>query len=142
MSSLAGKDINFWVKHTTYTSGLWKMAVCATDNTLSLQKTESTVITKCGSETIAGTDDDSISLTLTFLTDTPEANELTADTLETIYLAGAEFEWRITDAYPSPSYMDKQGEAVGTALEESFPAEGMTQYAFTFKVNGAITKNL
>lgn len=142
MASLAGKDVQLLIKDTTVTSGLWKIAVCAIEHTLSRAKTETTVITKCGSETTPGTDDDSIALTVTFLQGTPPTGQLGASQLEDIYDNGNEFDWRIADAYPSAVYIDKQGKGVMVGLEESYPAEGMVQYSFSIKVNGAITKNV
>jgi TP901-1 family phage major tail protein len=142
MALLAGKDVQLWIKHSSVTSGTWKMAVCATEHSLSRKKTETTVITKCGSETTAGTDDDSISLTVAFLTGPAPAGQLNGDDLEDIYALGDEFEWKITDAYPSASYIDKQGFGVMTSLDETYPAEGAVQYAFNIKVNGEITKNV
>jgi TP901-1 family phage major tail protein len=142
MALLAGKDVQIMIKHATVTSGTWKIAVCATEHSLSRKKTETTVITKCGSETTPGTDDDSISLTVAFIKGPAGAGELNGDDLEDVYIAEEEFEWRITDAYPSASYIDKQGFGVMTSLDETYPAEGVVQYAFNIKVNGEITKNV
>lgn len=142
MAILAGKDVQLFIKHATVTSGDWKMAVCATEHSLSRQKAETTVITKCGSETTPGTDDDSISLTVAFLIGPAPAGQINGDDLDDIYDQGDEFEWRIADAYPSAQYIDKQGFGVMTTTEQTFPAEGVVEYSFTIKVNGSITKNL
>ena len=142
MAILAGKDVQLWIRDTVVTSGIWKMAVCATEHTLSRQKAETTVITKCGSETTPGTDDDSISLTVAFLIGAAPTGQLNGDDLEDIYDNGTEFDWRITDAYPSAQYIDKQGAGVMTSMEQTYPAEGAVEYSFTLKVNGSITKNL
>lgn len=142
MALLAGKDVLLYVKDTTVTAGEWLMAVCATEHTLSRAKSETTVITKCGSETTAGTDDDSISMTLAFLIGAAPTGQINADMMEDIYDLGEEYEWRIADAYPSAQYIDKQGFAVMTSMEQTYPAEGVVEFSFTMKVNGTITKNL
>jgi len=142
MALLAGKDVQLWIKDTTVTAGVWKMAVCATEHALSRKKTETTVITKCGSETTPGTDDDSISLTVAFVKGAASAGQLNGDDLEDIYANENEFSWRICDAYPSAQYIDKEGEGVMTSLDETYPAEGVVQYAFNIKVNGEITKHV
>ena len=142
MASLAGKDVLLYFKHETYTNDEWLVAVCAIQHTLSEQKAESTTITKCGSETVAGTDDNSISFDLTFLKGQPAAGEVSAKILRTMYRAGVEFEWRSADAYPSAQDIDEQGLAVMTACETSFPAEGLVNVSLTLKVNGTITSNI
>jgi len=139
---LAGTDVAFYVKETTYTAGIWKETVCAVQHTLTENKTESTVITKCGSVTTPGTNDDSISLDLTFLTSAPASTELSAAVLQDMYRAGVTFEWKIADANPSAQYIDLTGFGVGTSCTSTFPAEGLVNVAFEFKVNGSITDNL
>ena len=139
---LAGKDVGFYAKHTTITENVFKLAVCATDTTLNRAKTETTVITKCGSVTTPGTDDDSIDLSVAFITDEPLSGELGASELEDIYASGDQFEWILADTYPSSAILNKSGFGVITALSEPYPAEGLVIYQFTIKVNGTITKNL
>jgi len=139
---LAGTDVAFYVKEPTFTNNQWWVAVCAIQHTLTENKTESTVITKCGSVTSPGTNDDSISLDLTFLTSTPAAMELSARVLQDMYRAGVTFEWKIADATPSALYIDLTGSGVGVSCVSSFPAEGLVNVAFEFKVNGSITNNL
>ena len=141
--SLAGKDVLLWIRSVAFTDDKWKVVVCAIQHTLSRQKSESTTVSKCGSETTPGTDDDSVSLDLTFvISGYVDASELTAATLEAMYTAGDSFTFKIADAYPSALYIDKDGAGVMTALEESYPAEGLVNYAVTIKVNGPITNNL
>lgn len=141
-TSLAGKDVNFYVKHSTFTNGQWWVAVCAIDTTLNEQKAESTVVTKCGSITTPGSNDDSVSLNLTLLTSAPAADEITATVLKEMYRAGVEFDWRVSDANVSGQYIDDQGQGVGISCNETFPAEGFVNVAFEFKVNGNIISNL
>lgn len=138
-TSLNGADVLLYIKHATYTEDEWKVAVCSIQHTLSETKAESTVITKCGAMTAAGTDDNSISLDLTFLTSAPLTGEVTAETLIEMYRAGATFEWLIADTFPSPQYVSDYGNGVMTSCTSSYPAEGMVNVALEIKCNGVIT---
>ncbi len=137
--SLAGKDVQLYINAGSFTDNEYKVAVCAIQHTLNESKAESTVITKCGSQTMPGTDDNNISLDLTFVIDAPGPTELTAETLIDIYRAGATFDWIIADAYPSAQYISNKGSGVAISCTQSFPAEGMVNIAFEIKVNGTIT---
>lgn len=141
-TSLAGKDVNFYVRHATYTNNEWWVAVCAIQTTLSEAKAESTVVTKCGSITTPGSNDDSISLDITYLTSEPAATEITAELLKELYRSGDVFDWRMSDANVSGQYVDDYGQGVGTSCTSTYPAEGFVNVAFEFKVNGDITSLL
>ncbi len=141
-TSLAGKDVNFYVNAGSYTNNEYWVAVCAIQSTSNESKAESTVITKCGSVTAPGSDDNSVSLDLTFLTSTPGPKELNARVLKEIYRDNVVFDFILSDAQPSASYLDDRGEGVGTSCVSSYPAEGLVNVAFEFKVNGSITSNL
>ncbi len=141
-TSLAGKDVNFYLKHATYTNNQFWVAVCAIQTTLTENKAESTIITKCGAQTTPGSNDDSISLDMTFLTSAPASGELSASVLKEVYRSGDAFTWRISDANVSGQYIDDQGQGVGVSCVETFPAEGFVNVAFEFKVNGNITSLL
>lgn len=138
-TSLSGTDVQLYINAGEYTDNIWKVAVCAIQHTLSEAKTESTIITKCGSQTTPGTDDNSISLDLTFLSSVPASTELDAETLIEIYRAGVTFDWIIADVYPDAVHICDLGAGVATSCTSSYPAEGMVNVAFEIKCNGSIT---
>lgn len=136
-----GTNCVLMTKLTSEDSTKWKMASCQTSFSISSSNSPDEIKTKCGTQTIPGSDTSEARLEGIITLKSNDANVLDTVALRGIYNAQVKRDWYLAPKVLSADSNDMEilnFQGIVTQFDETFPAGGGT-FSMTIKVVGSVT---